>query len=227
MRVIDTVDVITGVSGGSFTALAFGLYGEKLFDNYEPRFLKRNVQGTLIARALNPFNWPALAPPVRAAPKSPPACTTRSCSMARRSTTQGGDGPRILAQRNGISPTDAPRLQPENFDMMCGESRTSPCPAPRLRPRRYRSSCRRSPSITTGARAATFRRGRISSSTIAESSPPCRAHGEAAAGARGLRRSRSPAVPAPRRRRRFGQRRNARRAGRSARNPSKRCMRRD
>jgi NTE family protein len=32
------VDVITGVSGGSFTALAYGLYGEKLFDEYEDRF---------------------------------------------------------------------------------------------------------------------------------------------------------------------------------------------
>ena len=30
-RLLDEVDVITGVSGGSFTALAYGLYGEKLF----------------------------------------------------------------------------------------------------------------------------------------------------------------------------------------------------
>ena len=32
-RLLDEVDVITGVSGGSFTALAYGLYGEKLFDD--------------------------------------------------------------------------------------------------------------------------------------------------------------------------------------------------
>src|SRR6185295_1585539 len=31
IRLLDEVDVITGVSGGSFTALAYGLYGEKLF----------------------------------------------------------------------------------------------------------------------------------------------------------------------------------------------------
>ena len=49
-RLLDSIDVITGVSGGSFTALAYGLYGEKLFDDYEQRFLKRNVQGELIAR---------------------------------------------------------------------------------------------------------------------------------------------------------------------------------
>ena len=60
-RLIDHVDVITGVSGGSFTALAYGLYGDKLFDEYESRFLKRNVQGELIARGFNPLNWGSLS----------------------------------------------------------------------------------------------------------------------------------------------------------------------
>lgn len=59
-RMLDEVDVITGVSGGSFTALAYGLYGEKLFADYEQRFLKRDVQGELIARTVNPGNWGAL-----------------------------------------------------------------------------------------------------------------------------------------------------------------------
>lgn len=57
VRLIDEVDVITGVSGGSFTALAYGLYGDKLFQEYEQRFLKRNVQGELIGRFLSPSNW--------------------------------------------------------------------------------------------------------------------------------------------------------------------------
>jgi NTE family protein len=60
VRLLDQVDVITGVSGGSFTALAYGLYGEKLFDVYEKRFLKRNIQGDIVAGVLNPFNWPSL-----------------------------------------------------------------------------------------------------------------------------------------------------------------------
>lgn len=56
-RLIDEVDVTTGVSGGSFTALAYALYGERLFAEYEERFLKRDVQGALLKRGLNPFNW--------------------------------------------------------------------------------------------------------------------------------------------------------------------------
>ena len=61
VRLLDAVDMITGVSGGSFTALAYGLYGDKLFVDYEQRFLKRDVQGELVARAMNPVNWGKLS----------------------------------------------------------------------------------------------------------------------------------------------------------------------
>ena len=61
VRLLDEVDVITGVSGGSFTALAYGLYGDKLFADYEQRFLKRDVEGEIAARAFNPFNWGRLS----------------------------------------------------------------------------------------------------------------------------------------------------------------------
>ena len=57
VRLVDAVDMITGVSGGSFTALAYGLYGEKLFADYEQRFLKRDVQGELVSRAMRPKYW--------------------------------------------------------------------------------------------------------------------------------------------------------------------------
>ncbi|MDS4039707.1 MAG: patatin-like phospholipase family protein [Candidatus Competibacter sp.] len=57
VRLLDAVNVVTGVSGGSFTALAYGLYGDQLFADYEQRSLKRDVQGELIARAVNPVYW--------------------------------------------------------------------------------------------------------------------------------------------------------------------------
>ncbi len=56
---LNEVDLVTGVSGGSFTALSFGLYGDKLFENYEAQFLKRNVESELIKRLLNPLTWPS------------------------------------------------------------------------------------------------------------------------------------------------------------------------
>lgn len=61
VRFLDQIDAISGVSGGSFTALSYRLYGDRLFDEYETRFLKRDVQSALVWRGLNPLNWPALA----------------------------------------------------------------------------------------------------------------------------------------------------------------------
>jgi len=60
-KLLDDVSVITGVSGGSFTALAYGLYGNKLFDQYEQRFLKRNVEGELLRRLFSPAYWGPLS----------------------------------------------------------------------------------------------------------------------------------------------------------------------
>ena len=51
------VDVISSVSGGSFTAAYYGLYGNKIFEDFEERFLRRNVEGELLAEVLNPINW--------------------------------------------------------------------------------------------------------------------------------------------------------------------------
>ncbi len=59
-RLLDFVSVITGVSGGSFTALSYGLYGDKLFEHYEQSFLKRDVQGEIVSRFFSPTYWPAL-----------------------------------------------------------------------------------------------------------------------------------------------------------------------
>jgi len=59
-RLLDEVDLVTGVSGGSFTALGYGLYGDKVFDIFENSFLKRDVQGALLRRIMNPLNWAAL-----------------------------------------------------------------------------------------------------------------------------------------------------------------------
>ncbi|MGB5179438.1 MAG: patatin-like phospholipase family protein [Gammaproteobacteria bacterium] len=56
-RLLDEVDYISSVSGGSFTAAYYGLYGDRIFEDYETVFLRQNVQKTLIGSILNPFNW--------------------------------------------------------------------------------------------------------------------------------------------------------------------------
>lgn len=60
-RLLDDVDVISSVSGGSFTAAYYALFRERLFDTFPDTFLHRNIEGDLIGRALWPPNWFRLA----------------------------------------------------------------------------------------------------------------------------------------------------------------------
>jgi len=56
-RMLDEVDRITSVSGGSFAAAYFGLYGDEMFDRFEGEFLRQDIQSALEHKALNPLNW--------------------------------------------------------------------------------------------------------------------------------------------------------------------------
>ncbi len=63
-RLLDEVDAISSVSGGSFTAGYYGLFGERIFEDFEAKFLKQNIQGALISRTFfNPLNWVRLFSP--------------------------------------------------------------------------------------------------------------------------------------------------------------------
>ena len=57
---LDEVDIISSVSGGSFTAAYYGLHGKKSFEDYPERFLYKNVQSALMRRVFNPLRWPKL-----------------------------------------------------------------------------------------------------------------------------------------------------------------------
>lgn len=56
-RLLNEVDFISSVSGGSFTAAYYGLFGERLFRDFETDFLRRDVEGDLKRMLFNPVNW--------------------------------------------------------------------------------------------------------------------------------------------------------------------------
>ena len=61
---VDEVDAISGVSGGSFTAAYYGLFGDRIFEDFERKFLKENIQFAFGSRILfNPYNWARLFSP--------------------------------------------------------------------------------------------------------------------------------------------------------------------
>lgn len=56
-RLLDEVDMITSVSGGSFTAAYYGLYGERLFSDFENDFIRRDYQSEWLTGLANPLQW--------------------------------------------------------------------------------------------------------------------------------------------------------------------------
>jgi NTE family protein len=62
-RLLDEIDVISSVSGGSFTAAYYGLFGDRIFEDYADKFLYRDVQGHLTWSLLNPISWFELGSP--------------------------------------------------------------------------------------------------------------------------------------------------------------------
>lgn len=122
LRLIDAVDMITGVSGGSFTALAYGLYGDKLFADYEQRFLKRDVQGELIARAISPKYWPDYIGGT--AGRSELAANYYDEILFNGATFGDlgrGDGPYIVASATDISTGSRVPFNQSVFNLMCSD----------------------------------------------------------------------------------------------------------
>jgi NTE family protein len=56
-RLLDDVTLISSVSGGSFPAAYYGLYGDRIFTDFEAGFLKRRVGRAMLLRLAAPWNW--------------------------------------------------------------------------------------------------------------------------------------------------------------------------
>lgn len=57
VRLLDEITHISSVSGGSFTSAYYGLYGDRIFDDFETEFLRRDVEGALTTSLLRPIHW--------------------------------------------------------------------------------------------------------------------------------------------------------------------------
>lgn len=62
-KMLDDVDLVYGVSGGSVLAAYYSLYGKAGLQNFEKRFLHQDFQGTLKNKVLEASNWPRLLSP--------------------------------------------------------------------------------------------------------------------------------------------------------------------
>ncbi len=56
VQLVHEIDVISAVSGGTFPAVYYGLFGDRIFEDFEEKFLNRNIQRALFFQALRPWN---------------------------------------------------------------------------------------------------------------------------------------------------------------------------
>ena len=54
---LDEVDIISSVSGGSITAAYYGLYGDRLFQDFSEKVLYREIKAGLLNEVFSPRGW--------------------------------------------------------------------------------------------------------------------------------------------------------------------------
>jgi len=127
-RLLDEVDLISGVSGGSFPAAYYGLFGDRIFEDFEERFLRRNVQGDLVRGVLlNPVNWFRLASP-RFGRSDLAAEYYGEKIFEDKTVVDFGDvaGPAILINATDFTRGSRFSFIREQFDPICNELLTYP-----------------------------------------------------------------------------------------------------
>ncbi len=124
---LDEVDVISSVSGGSFTAAYYGLFGRRIFEDFESRFLKKNIQKELFFETLDLDNWFRLPSPQYG--RSDLAAEYYDEQIFKGGTF--GDiaargGPLILVNATDLALGDYFTFTQEIFDMICSDLSRTP-----------------------------------------------------------------------------------------------------
>ena len=122
-RLLDEVDAISAVSGGSFTAAYYGLHGEDTFRDFEADFLRRDLTGDVMQRILNPLRW--FTPEGRTAA----AATLYDATIFKRATFGDllrRDGPLIVINASDLEAGTRFAFLQDHFDLLCSDLRSYP-----------------------------------------------------------------------------------------------------
>lgn len=123
----DEIDHVTGVSGGRFTAAYLGLHGRGIFDDFEERFLRRDVQGAQILQLFTPWNWVLLASPFFERSDMIAHCYDRilfeGATFANRAARKG---PLIQINATDLATGSPFSFIQDQFDFLCSDLSTYP-----------------------------------------------------------------------------------------------------
>ncbi len=126
-RMLDEVDLISSVSGGSFTAAYYGLHGDGIFRTYEKRFLKRPLQSQLLKYwLLSPSNWMKLVPSLYN--RSDLVADYYAANIFGNKTFADlrSDGPQIVINATDLGAGTAFSFTKDNFRWICSELESFP-----------------------------------------------------------------------------------------------------
>lgn len=122
-RLVDEVDLISSVSGGSFTAAYFGLYGDRIFADFEEDFLRRDYVSEWIYGVISPFLW--LSDKGRTDVASS-IYEQRLFHGATFGDLQRRNGPLILINATDLGGGSRFTFVQEYFDLICSDIATYP-----------------------------------------------------------------------------------------------------
>ena len=119
---LDEVDLISSVSGGSFTAAYYGLHGKSIFKDYRENFLTQDYQSALLWRLFNPINWFAIGSPFYG--RSDLAAEYYDANLFHGATLGDlarGDGPAVLIMATDVADGFIFSFSPGLFSLLCSD----------------------------------------------------------------------------------------------------------
>jgi NTE family protein len=127
VSLLSEVDSISGVSGGTFPASYYALFGDRIFEDFEARFLKKNVEGALLLRMLPPWTFVALMTPFLG--RSDIAAKYYDKHIFGRATfadLREAPGPRVFINATDLSSGERFTFTQDTFDLICSNIDSMP-----------------------------------------------------------------------------------------------------
>jgi len=117
-RLLDDVHLISSVSGGSFTAAYYGLYGDRIFEDFEQKFLRQNIQEQLKHLLFNPLYW---FTPKRRTERIMEYYQKNVFGNATFADMRKSGGPMVLINASDLSSGARISFVQEYFNLLCSD----------------------------------------------------------------------------------------------------------
>jgi predicted acylesterase/phospholipase RssA len=124
-RLLDDLEIISSVSGGSFTSAYYALFPERFFVDFPKQFLYRDIQGELLLRLFNPYNWFRLASAnfsrIDMADEYYNSTIFKNKTFADLLAKQKGSVPFLVLNATDISIAHRFEFTQDQFDFLCSD----------------------------------------------------------------------------------------------------------